>query len=263
MQGYFGTPSQQRLQSRVAEMAVWIDSTPGACNSGRAIGCDDLDALGLKTMNEIVGRDGVLTFRLIPRDRRPQLSDWAALYKFRIDFWDAFVADRNTVLAASDALLNRGLPDDLKLGPAPIKAEGLYIEAIHNLMISNDVAPYAGSFLAGLQQPAEMVVILDQPGAPIAVAFGHLPHNKHSIYREYAYGGAVAVSPGHRNRGLGKYVNALVAKRVLNNLGGTHFYEFVSADNDVSRRMVEACGLSYTPQLIGAIAVDGNSKFTR
>ena len=263
MHGYFGTPSQQRLQARVADMAGWIDSTPGACNSGRAFGCDDLDALGWNAMNEIVARDGALTFRLIPGDRRTQLSDWAAQNNFRVDFWDVFVAERGTVLAASDIVLSQELPGALRLGPVPREAEGAYIEAIHNLMISNGVAPYAGSFLAGHQQPAETAVVLDQSDAPIAVAFGHKPHNKHSAFGDYAYGGAVAVSPDHRARGLGKRVNALIAKRVLSNLGGTHFYEFVGADNEVSRRMVESCGLSHNPQLFGAIAVDGDSKFTR
>lgn len=35
-----------RLQASLAAMSDWIAATPGVCNGGRALACDDLDALG-------------------------------------------------------------------------------------------------------------------------------------------------------------------------------------------------------------------------
>lgn len=60
MAGYFGTPEQQRLQARADETAVWAAATPGACNSGRFIGCDDIDLMGWPLIHEILLRDGAM-----------------------------------------------------------------------------------------------------------------------------------------------------------------------------------------------------------
>lgn len=263
MAGYFGTRAQQTLQARVDEMSGWISSTPGACNSGRSLGCDDLDKFGWRNVEEIMSRDGVLGFRLLLSQRAGELVAWMTSRGYRIDFWDPFVGDRGNVLRAADAILAKPLPSDVKIGPDPTEPTGDYIEAIQALMSESGVSPYSGSMLSGRQAPAITAVLLDQSGTAIAVAFGHRPHNVHSRFSDYAYGGAVAVSPVHRGRGFGRYVNALVAARTLRELGGTHFYEFVSADNAWSRRMVEACALRPCPELFAAMAVAGNEKFTR
>ena len=59
-----------RLQARLAAMSDWIAATPGICNGGRALACDDLDALGWRRVGEILERDGVLTFRFLPVESR-------------------------------------------------------------------------------------------------------------------------------------------------------------------------------------------------
>jgi uncharacterized protein len=46
MTGYFGTQKQQQLQARAEAGAAFASATPGACQVGRFMGCDDPDRLG-------------------------------------------------------------------------------------------------------------------------------------------------------------------------------------------------------------------------
>jgi len=41
MAGYFGTSTQQRLQAQAEANVDFIKATPGACQTGRMMGCDD------------------------------------------------------------------------------------------------------------------------------------------------------------------------------------------------------------------------------
>lgn len=96
MAGYFGTDVQQRLQAQAEATAEFIGSTPGACQSGRTMGCDDPRKFGWDRIGEIVGRGGVCGFRLIDtndvEDIRSELLSRGCTYYT----WDVFVADRDT-----------------------------------------------------------------------------------------------------------------------------------------------------------------------
>lgn len=263
MAGYFGTPEQQRLQIRAEENAVWVSATPGACNSGRFIGCDDVDRLGWGRIEDIIRGDGAIGFRLLPKERVPEVSTWMTSRGYRIDFWDPFIGDREDVLRATREILNEPLPQGLKVGPTPTEPAGPYMEAIQRLMSENGVAPYSGSMLAGIVEPAITVTVTDGNDGVVACAFGHKPHNSLSAFHHYGYGGAVVVHGSFRGAGLGRYVNALIASRVLRDLDGSHFYGFVSGDNEPSRRMVAFSAMKICPNLTGALAVAGEQKFTR
>lgn len=263
MAGYFGTAEQRRLQARAEENALWVATTPGACNSGRFIGCDDLDRLGWQSIEEIMRRDGAIGFRMLPKERVPEVAGWMTSRGYRVDFWEPFLGARDDVLRATHDVLAGILPRGLVVGPSPHDPTGSFVESIQRLMSESGVAPYSGSMLAGALDPALTVTIADGAGRIVACAFGHKPHNAYSAYHEFGYGGAVVVDPSFRGLGLGRYVNALIASRVLNELGGTHFYGFVSADNAPSRRMVASSGLKVCSGLVGAMAVLGGQKFTR
>ena len=108
MGGYFGTEIQQRLQARVEASRDFIRTTPGACEAGRLMSCDDLHRLGWDRILGFLERDGICGFRFIPSDRVAGLRDRLAGQGFRLDTWDIFLADAETALAASDAILSAG-----------------------------------------------------------------------------------------------------------------------------------------------------------
>lgn len=252
-----------RLQARLAAMSDWIAATPGICNGGRALACDDLDALGWRRVGEILERDGVLTFRFLPVERAAELAGWATARRYRLDFWDVLSGDRATVVPAAQSVLARPLPDGLEERAVPSDPDGDIIADIQALMAASDVSPYAGPLLVGIWVPGRTAILVDQSGRVVATALCQRSHGPGSRYHRHAFGGAVAVSREHRGRGLGRHVNALMAVHAFRHLDATHLYQFVSSDNLQSRRMVEAIGLRRDPTTIAAAITVSGTRFTR
>lgn len=264
MSGYFGTESQRRLQALSEASADFIRETPGASQGGRFLGCDDPDRLGWERISAFLDRDGIFGFRMIPaagvEDLRSRLAKWS----FRLDTWEVFLADRAGTLAASEAIIARGLPDGLHDLDAPTEPESEYTARIQALMGAAGVVPFSGSLLVGALGPARTPVVGDRSGAIVAAAHCYLPHNAYSAYCRYAWGGLVAVAESQRGKGLGTYINARMIVSAFRDLDATHVYELVSASNMPSRRMVESCGLRHEPTLVCGLAMrEGSGRFTR
>ena len=264
MAGYFGTDAQQRLQAQAEASFAFINATPGACQAGRFMASDDPNRLGWEQISDFLDRDGICGFRLISAHKVAELRSYLIERNYRLDTWDVFLSDRSTALVASEELLSRPLPDGLMEVEQPTDPEGESINRIQALMVAAGVAPFSGSLLAGALGRATTVAIAEANGTIVACAFGHLPHNAHSAYHRYAWGGLVAVAASQRGRGLGSYVNAAVVVRAFRDLDATHVYELVSATNIPSRRMVESCGLRHEPALVCGIATPNDGvRFTR
>nr|WP_295468842.1 GNAT family N-acetyltransferase [Mesorhizobium sp.] len=264
MSGYYGTETQQRLQAQAEASVDYINATAGACQTGRTMGCDDLDRLGWDRIDEFLDRDGICGFRLISADRTDELRSHLAERNFRFDTWDVFLGDRACALAASEAIISKGLPERLTNLERPTQPEDEYITGIQTLMGAAGVAPFSGSLLVGAFGPATTVAVGDGDGTIAAAAHGYLPHNAHSPYHRYAWGGLVAVAESQRGKGLGNYVNARMIVSVFNDLGATHIYELVSASNVPSRRKVASCGLHHAQGIVCGIAIPNDSvRFTR
>ncbi|CAN7260717.1 GNAT family N-acetyltransferase [Rhizobium sp. LjRoot254] len=264
MSGYFGTELQQRLQAQAESSADFIRATPGACQNGRMMGCDDLDKIGWERITAFLDRDGVCGFRLFSPSKADEARALLAERDFRLDTWDVFVADRATGLAASEAIVARGLPDGLVDLEAPTDPTGEHTARIQSLIGGAGVVPFSGSLLVGEFDPATTVAVGDQQGNVVAAAHGYMPHNADSVFHKYAWGGLVAVAESARGKGLGNYINARMVTSVFRDLGAAYVYELVSASNATSRRMVEACGLRHRPDLIsGAAARNDAARHTR
>jgi hypothetical protein len=264
MSGYFGTKMQQRLQAQAEANVDFINATPGACQAGRMMGCDDPEQLGWERIEEFLGRDGICGFRLIPAVVAEKLRSRLLERNFRFDTWNVFLADRTSALAASEAIIARGLPNGLTNLDRPTGPEGEYTARIQALMGAVGVVPFSGSLLVGALGPATTVVVGDENGAVVSAAHGYLPHNAYSPDRHHAWGGLVAVAESQRGKGLGNYINARMIASVFRDLGATHVYELVSASNVPSRRMVEACGLRLEPGLVCGLATSQESaRFTQ
>lgn len=264
MSGYFGTPLQQRLQAQAETSAAFIQATAGACQTGRTMGCDDPDRFGWERIDEFLARDGVCGFRLIAAEKVEELRSRLLERRCRLDTWDVFLADRASALAACEAILARRLPDGLAERDTPSGPEDGYTVRIQALMGAAGVVPFSGSLLVGAYGPSTTVAVGDADGAVVAAAHGYLPHNEHSPYHRYAWGGLVAVAESQRGKGLGNHINARMIASVFRDLGATHVYELVSASNLPSRRMVAACGLRPAPGLVCGIATaDASAPFTR
>jgi GNAT superfamily N-acetyltransferase len=264
MAGYFGTDEQKALQARAEASVPEMSTKPGLCQNGRMVGCDDIDALGWPSIYEILDRDGFVGFRLIPAAREQEVRDRLAQRGFRLDTWNLFIASKEAILSSCTEIVKRPLPPGLTVLPMPDDPEGPYMHSVQALIASTGIMPFSGSLLAGLLGSARTVVVGAAEHALAATAHAYLPHNQRSRYRTYAWGGLVAVADTYRGLGLGRYVNALLAITALRELGASHLYEMISADNVASLRMAEACGLRHDPSfLCGSATRSDRGRFTR
>ncbi len=263
MAGYFGSETQMHLQQQTDELFNWMYSTPGICHPGRFVGTDDPDHAGWDTIFEILKRDGVFGFRMVPVERIPEVTSRLQERGFRIDFWEIFSAKTGDILVASHPHASNVLPDDLKHIDMPMKADDPVIRRIQEFMANNGIAPFSGSMLVGEFGPAVTVSVADQSGEVVAAAHAYFPHNQYSPYHLSAWGGLVAVAESQRGRKLGSYVNAYMVEAALNQLGAKRIYEQVAETNLPSRKMVESSGLILDPAVKSGIAVREGSRFTR
>jgi len=264
MSGYFGTESQQHLQVRAENYVDLINTTAGACQNGRMIGCDDVERFGWERIDTILAQDGVIGFRLLSLDEADRITPLLAARGFRLDRWDIFQADRQSALSAACEIISRGLPDGLAELDSPAQPDDDYTVQIQSLMAQAGVVPFSGSLLIGALGPATTVAVGDRNGAVVAAAHGYMPHNSFSPYHAHAWGGLVAVAESQRGKGLGNYINARMIVSVFESLGASHIYELVSATNQPSRKMVSSCGLVHRQDLVcGMATLVDSARFTR
>lgn len=264
MSGYFGTEEQQRLQKFAETSAGFIEATPGACQIGRIMGCDDPDRLGWDEIDRFLERDGVFAFRLIPAENMDAIRSRLAARNFRLDTWDLFVGERASALALSEAIVSKGLPRGLVQLDEPVDPEGEDTRSIQELISRCAIVPFSGSMLVGEAGPSTTVAIGDDRAKTVAVAHGYFPHNRHSPWHSYGWGGLVSVDEKARGQGLGNLVNAMMVVRMFRKLGASHIYELVSASNETSRRMVRSCGLAHVQNLACGMAIaEDRERYTR
>src|SRR5215207_6570373 len=101
MSGFFGSDMQQRLQAEAEARTDYIKATPGACQTGRMFGCDDVDRLGWDVIEEVLERDGFCGFRMIPLGKADELGSRLSQRGFQLDARDVFMADRERALPIS------------------------------------------------------------------------------------------------------------------------------------------------------------------
>lgn len=255
MPGYFGSDVQARLQQLADESADWARATPGACLSGRMFGCDDVDKLGWPVALAFLARDGILGLRLMPAEVAPLMTAKLAEHRYRLDMWNVFTATKAAALERVEPLLAQGLSDGLSRVDLGDNPEGPTVRAAQAFMLDAGVVPFSGSMLLGKITPAVTVVLADTEGAIVATAHAYVPHNRHSPYHRFAFGGLVAVAESQRGKKLGRYVNAMMVDEAFRLLDIDGIYELVSDTNVQSRRMVESCGLSLDPAIKSGLAV--------
>ncbi len=263
MSGFFGTDTQIALQRLTLERRAVIDETPGLYNAGRFYGTDNPDRIGWAGIDAILREQGMLGLRMVSPAQRAAYAPGLAERGYRFDTWDTMIADAATVRPRIEAILAEDLPDGLTLAPALTEPEGASTRRVQQFVSDAGIVPFPGTLL--IEAPGQAsVIIADRDGNPVAFANGCFPHNRFSPHHRSAWVGLVAVDPKARGLGLGKIVNALAIRRMVEEFGAERVYELVSATNEASRRMVEACGPTVDPTLLcGSVVPDGAQRFTR
>ncbi|TLX16317.1 GNAT family N-acetyltransferase [Rhizobium sp. MHM7A] len=259
---YYGTEKQQRLQRQCDEAQSMIAVTPGLVQAGRFFSVDDIDRIDWAFVEDRLANDGVFGFRMVPSNRVEEIREKLGS-SYRLDLWSVFSANRDTAIAACTSVLQSGLPDGLKRIDLTNNSEGEAIRLIQTCMAENSIAPFSGAMLIGNVLPAATLAFADADGHIVATAHANMGFNSHSRHRSTAWVGLITVAPQARGRGLGRSINAMAIMAAVEDLGADAVVEFVHADNTVSRRMIEACGLRLDPRLVCGLAVPTvDARFT-
>ncbi|OCP19682.1 MULTISPECIES: GNAT family N-acetyltransferase [unclassified Ensifer] len=259
---YYGTEKQQRLQRQCDEAQSMIAATPGLVQAGRFFSVDDIDRIDWAFVEDRLASDGVFGFRMMPTTRIDEIREKLGS-SYRMDLWSVFSADRDTAIAACTSILETDLPDGLTRVDLTDHSEEEAIRLIQTCMAENGIAPFSGAMLIGQVVPAATLAFADADGHINATAHANMAFNSHSRHRGTAWVGLITVAALARGRGLGRSINAMAIMAAVERLGANAVVEFVHADNTVSRRMIESCGLRVDPTLVCGLAVPTvDARFT-
>jgi hypothetical protein len=121
MSGFIGSDMHQRLQAEAEARTDYIQATPGACQTGRTFGCDDVDRLGWDVIEAVLDKDGVCGFRMIPVESAQELASRLGERGFHLDLRDVFTGDRQRALPISEKIVRKGLSD--RSGPGAFRPD--------------------------------------------------------------------------------------------------------------------------------------------
>ncbi|WP_431322419.1 N-acetyltransferase family protein [Rhizobium sp. YTU87027] len=250
---YYGSERQQRLQRQSDEAQTMIAATPGLVQAGRFFSTDNFDLIDWAFVDERLAKDGVFGFRMMPATRIEDIREKLGR-SYRVDVWNVCKADGNTAMAACISILKDNIPAGLTRLDLPPDPEDAAIQRIQACMAENGIAPFSGAMLVGKIVPAVTIALVDDHGDVVATAHANMPFNGDSKHRGTAWVGLIAVAAQQRGNGLGRLINALAVREAFETLGADEVVEFVHADNTVSRRMIEACGLRLDPAILCGLA---------
>lgn len=263
MAGFFGTGQQQALQRRTHDMREWIAATPGIYNAGRFMGVDDPDSFAPEELERMLARDGLLGLRMISPAQAKRHFPALEAKGCRIDSWDILVGDAPHAGLAASAIAAGPLPEGIVIQPPLDDPQGARTVAIQRFLAANGLAPFPGTMLVAAP-PSGRTIVLGAGDRIAATGHAYFPHNAHSPFHDHAWVGLIAVDEPWRGKGLGRLVNALLVRAAFQELGARRVYEMVAPSNVASRRMVEASGLHFDPNLRCGVAVPVEAaRFTR
>lgn len=262
--GLFGNDLQRKLQAAALANVHDYRNTPGAVFAARMAGTDDPDKFGWGRIERVLADEGALTFRMIPIDQCAQVEKSLKEFGCTISWWDVFDGSTDEIRAACENIVGRPRADFALIEPSSTDDAAVF-ERAQAFMAESGVAPYPMQVLSGSMGPAALAVLATpDDGSIAATAFSYFPYNRYSPHSKVAWAGLVAVREDLRGQGLGAYVNALVLKKAVDELGAERVQEFARTSNMASCRMIEHCGLSLRSDVRSGIAQPAEAaNFTR
>jgi len=183
--------------------------------------------------------------------------------KCQYPYWNVFVGDAERVLTASKSVIaDVSVPTGWRLKSLETPTDG-QIADVQELNIATGIAPYPAYYTRGETVPCLTSCLWNEQGKLVATASANCRYHSNSRFSEHVFEGSVSVADNCKGMGLGKLLNAtvLVYSHRLYNWAGV--LAQARPDNVPSRRMIEACGLEMSPDLVTISVVAVDEEFTR
>lgn len=260
---FFGDDRAMALQRSIRDRIPMISADPLLANGGRVLNVLDPKSWGWDRVKREAERDGVIALSMV--DREATLRRLAEEYGSEQDFpyWEAFTGTPEGVLPACQAVLaNNKLTDGWTVSHHTCPDDAT-IDASQALNMSTGVMPNPAYYLRSEHVPSMLTCLLTEDGTLAACASATMRYHPDGPLGGWLFAGGVSVSPTHRRRGLGAFVNAALIVESHARLGWRRIVEQAKADNEPSVGMITRCGLKQEPHKVTIIIDRTGAYLTR
>ena len=263
MAEYYGTELQVAIQIKMRERQAWIEKTPEIANGGRVLNFLEPHKTGWDRIQELFAEDRVISFTAQPLDTMlPMLRDTFGA-DCQYPYWNVFVGDAQTVCDASKSVVaDVRVPSGWKLQSLERPTDD-QILAVQQLNIATGIAPYPAFYSRGEVVPCLTTCLWNGEGSLVGTASANCRYHRDSRFSGYIFEGSVSIAEECRGTGLGKLLNATVLLDSHGLYDWTRVLAQARPDNAPSRRMIEACGLAMSPDLVTISVIASDEEFTR
>lgn len=263
MAEFHGTDLQIAIQKRMQGRQAWIERTPEVANGGRVLNFVEPEKIGWETIRDLFAEDHVISFTAQPLATMMPVLRQTFGDNCQYPYWNVFTGDVQRVLEACKAVIaDVPTPTGWRLRSLETPTDG-QISEVQKLNEATGIAPYPAFYSRGEAVPCLTTCLWNEQGKMVATASANFRYHPNSRFSGHIFEGSVSVAEECRGMGLGKLLNATVL------LDSHRLYNWVGAlaqarpDNAPSRRMIEACGLEMSPDLVTISVIASEEEFTR
>ncbi len=230
-------------------IVAWAAATPGACRIGAVPGSDDPERLGWDTVVRLLEDHRAFSFRLISVLGLNEIAERLDAAGYSLEPEPVFSTSAATIRSVAWPIAAEGPPSGyVEIAPdRPLVSDER--EAVQALLAKYIGPAVASNILDGVLTPPVVVAAADATGHIVGVGIGAFPHNRHSPHDNTGWAGLIVTETAARQAGVGRWVNAQVAAKLVDDHGATSVYQSVPTANTVMRRVAESCGLALDPSL--------------
>lgn len=245
-------------------IVVWAAATPGACRIGSIPGSDDPERLGWDKIVRLLRHHHAFSFRLIPVLVLNEIGDRLDAAGYNLDPEPVFSTSATTIRSVAWPIAADGPPSGY-VEVAPDRSLDSDERKSVQALLAKYIGPtVASNILDGALTPPVVVAAADSTGRIVGVGIGAFPHNSHSPHVSTGWAGLIVTESAARQSGVGRWVNAQVAAKLVDDHGATSVYQSVPTRNVVMRRVAESCGLALDPSMRCGLATrredDGGAR---
>ena len=263
MAEFYGTDIQIAIQRRMRERHDWIERTPDIANGGRVLNFVEPEKTGWDRIRELFAEDHVISFTAQPLATTMPYLKATFGDNCQYPYWNVFIGNVQRVLEACNAVVaDVSTPVGWQLQSLETPTDD-QISEVQKLNLATGIAPYPAFYTRGEAVPCLTTCLWNEQGNMVATASANFRYHANSRFSGHIFEGSVSVAEECRGMGLGKLLNASVL------IDSHKLYSWVGAvaqarpDNEPSRRMIEACGLEMSPDLVTISVVASDEEFTR
>ncbi len=263
MAEYFGDQPIIDLQKAIRARAEIIAQNPLLANGGRILNILDPDAYGWDNLRADAERDGFVGLTMVDRDTT--LARLAKEFGPEVSFpyWEVFTGTSEDVVATcKKEIAGFAMPDGWTL-TSLTHPDDETIDESQRLNQVTGVAPTPAYYLRGDDIPSILTCLRDSTGKLASCASATMRYHPDGPLSGWLFAGAVSVSPEHRRKGLGAFVNATMMCDSQKAFGWSNVLEQAKADNPASVGMISRCGLQQIPGLATIVVNMTGSYLTR